>query len=645
MIAITVNHLSKYYGITPVFEDICFTLPEGARLGIVGPNGAGKTTLLRIISGKLMADGGSVSILDRLEVGFLQQEGEYEYQGTPYEEMRRTFDWVFQIEGRLREIEHIMGELHQSDPAGYQKLSEEYARLTDRFEQANGYGFESAIMGVLRGLGFDDEEIHRPAKTLSGGQQSRLALGAMLLRRPDILMLDEPTNHLDIKSIAWLEDYVKSYHGTVVIVSHDRYFLDAVCTCIAEISLHKLSMYQGNYSQYVVARDQAHKLQQKNYELNRREIKRQEQIISMYKRFNREKSLRAAHSREKALAKMDRVEKPQDTAGIRFSFEIARRTGEDVLIAEELSMDFGAGALFENLDLHVRAGDRVGIVGQNGIGKTTLLRILTGEILPTCGAFRWGTGTEIGYYDQKQAGLHMDNTVLDEIWNDYPSMDHQKIRDRLAMFLFRGDDIEKTVGTLSGGEKGRLALLKLLLGNKNVLLLDEPTNHLDYESCQVLEDALQDFDGTTIFVSHDRYFINRVATRIFEMRDDGFTDYPGNWDAYLNHQQLESRQGLEDEDGGQTKTMRKKQERQSREKEAALRQKRRAVKDVEEHIAQAEQDVAALEEALSQTEGKTPEELSSLSHTYARRQEELDHMMQEWEKTVEELSAAEEETP
>ncbi|MDD4797564.1 MAG: ABC-F family ATP-binding cassette domain-containing protein [Eubacteriales bacterium] len=641
MIAITVNHLSKYYGITPVFEDISFTLPERERLGIVGPNGAGKTTLLRIISGKLSADAGAVSLLDRLEVGYLQQEGEYEYQGTPYEEMRRTFDWVFEIEGRMREIEHTMGEIHLSDPAGYQKLSEEYARLTDRFEQANGYGFESAIMGVLRGLGFDDEEIQRPARTLSGGQQSRLALGAMLLRRPDILLLDEPTNHLDIKSIAWLEDYIRSYHGTVVIVSHDRYFLDAVCTCIAEIALHKLTMYQGNYSQYVVARDRARELQQKNYELNRREIQRQEEIIAMYKRFNREKSLRAARSREKALAKMERVERPQDAAGIRFSFEVARRTGEDVLLAEDLSKDFGTGPLFERLDMHVRAGDRVGIVGRNGIGKTTLLRILTGELLPTTGAFRWGTGTEVGYYDQKQAGLNPDNTALDEIWNDYPSLDHQTIRDRLAAFLFRGDDIEKMVGTLSGGEKGRLALLKLLLGNKNVLLLDEPTNHLDYESCQVLEDALLDFHGTTLFVSHDRYFINRIATRIFEMRDDGFTDYPGNWDAYLNHQQLENRQDLPGESDGQTRTMRKKQERQSREKEAALRQKRRAVKDAEDRITQAEQDVAALEEALTHTYEKTPDEIATLSRDYASRQAELDALMHEWERAVEALSAEE----
>ncbi|MDD3243948.1 MAG: ATP-binding cassette domain-containing protein, partial [Eubacteriales bacterium] len=403
-------------------------------------------------------------------------------------------------------------------------------------------------------------------------------------------------------------------------------------------------VYQGNYTQYVQARDEFIKQQEKRYELNRREIQRQEEIIAMYKRFNREKSLKAAHSREKALAKVERVERPSEDATIQFSFEAARRTGEDVLLAEDLSKDFGVGALFEHLDLHVRAGDRVGIVGRNGIGKTTLLRILTGELPATCGAYRWGTGTEIGYYDQKQAGLNLENTVLDEIWDAYPTMDHQKVRDTLASFLFRGDDIDKIVGSLSGGEKGRLALIKLLLGNKNVLLLDEPTNHLDHDSCQVLEDALQKFQGTVLFVSHDRYFINRIASRIFEMRDDGFTDYPGNWDAYMNHKLLESREGLGEPDDGQTRTMRRKQERQTREKEAALRQKRRAAKEAEENVSQCEQRIAQLEEALADTAGKTPDELTALSQEYARLGEQLEQLMDDWEKAMDELNAAQEES-
>lgn len=629
MIQISLENIAKRYGVETILENVSLAIQEGRRLGVVGANGAGKTTLLRIIAGELTPDEGSVRKPDGLKIGYLAQESMAVPAGTPWEEMLTVFEDIFRMEERLRGLEAEMSERH-ADAAGFARLSEEYARLTERFEAANGYGYRSAILGVLKGLGFDEEQIYRKASTLSGGQQSRLALAKLLLYKPDILLLDEPTNHLDIQSTQWLEGFIADFPNTVVIVSHDRYFLDAVCDSIAEISFNRLTPYEGNYTEYMIAREERVSLQQKAYELNQREIKRHEEIIRRYKQYNREKSLRAAHSWEKKLSRIEKVEKVRKADEVRFAFEAARRTGSDVLVAEDLAKSFGQVKLFSSLGLHIRAGDRVGIVGRNGIGKTTLLRILMGEIAQDAGFFRWGAGVQAGYYDQKQQGLTPEKTVVDEVWDAYPTLEPQRIRDMLAAFLFRGDDILKRIADLSGGERGRVALVKLLLGRCNVLLLDEPTNHLDILSCQVLEDALLDFEGTLLFVSHDRYFINRIATRVLEMEDSGVTDYPGDWDSYAAHKASESRPP--EIDDGLTKTERRKQDKLSRRAEAEIRERRRAVKQLEDKIASIEAEIAELEQKLSYPAGLAPAEITELSQLHDRKKNECDGLIAQWEE-------------
>ena len=632
MIQITLEKVAKHYGIETVIENVSLAIQQGQHLGIVGPNGAGKTTLLKIITGQLSHDEGTVTKPEGLRIGYLAQESMAVPGGTPWEEMLTVFAEVFEMENRMRQLEHDMGEQHE-DPAAFKRLSDEYSLMTERFEAGNGYGYRSAILGVLKGLGFDDEQINRRAGTLSGGQQSRLALAKLLLRKPDALLLDEPTNHLDIASIGWLEDYLHSYPGTVIIVSHDRYFLDAVCDSIAEISLTHLTLYSGNFTEYMIEREERMKLQQKAYAQNQREIQRHEEIIRRYKQYNREKSLKAAHSWEKKLSKIDRVDRVREEAAINFSFEAARRTGSDVLMTDGLSKAFGPTKLFTGLNLHIKAGDRVGIVGRNGIGKTTLLRILNGELTQDAGFLYWGTGVQVGYYDQKQQGLTPEKKVIDEVWDAYRTMEPQRVRDTLASFLFRGDDILKRISDLSGGERGRVALIKLLLGKYNVLLLDEPTNHLDTNSCQVLEDALLDFNGTLLFVSHDRYFINRIATRVMEMTDEGVTDYPGNWDAYLNHKVIENRPPAFDEYEGVTKTERRKQDRQSREAEAAQRERRKVVKQLEDQITAKEGEITALEGRLSNPAGLSPAEISRLSEEHDSKKLECDKLIEQWEES------------
>ncbi len=636
MIQITLDKVAKHYGVDTVIQDVSLAIQTGQRLGLVGANGAGKTTLLKIITGELVPDEGSVRKPDGLRIGYLAQESMAVPGGTPWEEMLTVFEEVFRIEERLRQLEHDMGELHE-DPVAFARLSEEYDKLTLRFEQGNGYGYKSAILGVLKGLGFSEEQIYRKASTLSGGQQSRLALAKLLLRKPDILLLDEPTNHLDIQSTAWLEEYIREFPNTVIVVSHDRYFLDAVCDSIAEVALTRLTLYQGNFTEYMIQREERINLQQKAYELNRREIQRHEEIIRRFKQYNREKSLKAAHSWEKKLARIDRVEKVRNEATVNFSFDTVRRTGGDVLLAQGLGKSFGPTRLFENMDLHIKAGDRVGIVGRNGIGKTTLLRILMGELKQESGHFYWGTGVQPGYYDQKQQGLSPEKTVIDEVWDTYRTLDPQQIRDTLAAFLFRGDEINKRIADLSGGERGRVALIKLLLGKYNVLLLDEPTNHLDTNSCQVLEDALLDFDGTLLFVSHDRYFINRVATRVLEMRDDGVTDYPGNWDEYLLHKAAEKNQKDAEEDDGLTRTERKKQDKLSRQAEAELRERKRAVKALEEQVTKVEEEIAALEQKLSDPAGLGPADIEKLSLEHDEKKKLCDELIAQWEEALEAL--------
>ena len=469
---------------------------------------------------------------------------------------------------------------------------------------------------------------------LSGGERTRLCLGRMLLTEPDLLLLDEPTNHLDLKSIAWLEEYLTSYRGAVLVVSHDRYFLDRVCGRMAELLLGTVETYTGNYTEYLEKRTAVYEIRMKAWELQQKEIARQEAIIAMYRRFNREKSIKAAESKEKRLEKIERLEKPQEEGTVRFRFETRRRTGDDVLMTDGLTKSYGERILFRELALHVRSGDRIALIGDNGTGKSTLLRCLIGEEKPDAGVIRWGTGVDIGYYDQHQAGLHENKTVLDEVWDRFPRMEQYEVRGALGLFLFTGDDVFAPVSTLSGGEKGRVALTELMLRKDNVLLLDEPTNHLDMDSREVLENALRDFPGTIIAVSHDRYFINRFAEKVFVLDSSEIREYLGDYDSYLAKV---SRDAAPDGSGPQqTRTAMDKEKRKNREEERKVRELKDRLRAAEQAISRAEADAAALERELADPEiWKEPEGAAETTRRYNALKEEINRLYEEYEQLEE----------
>ena len=531
MILLTLQNVNKSFAMNEVLKDVNLTLQAGQRMGLVGVNGSGKSTLFRLINGDMAPDSGTIALVKGMRVGMLTQDADIQSTLTIQEELERVFEPVRQMEARMRQMEHEMAEKHD-DPQAFDQLSRAYSRLVDRFEDAGGYEWPSRIQGVLAGLGFARGRETQPANLLSGGEKTRLCLARLLLTQPDLLMLDEPTNHLDLASTQWLEETLKKYRGTVLVISHDRYFLNAVCDCMAELSMKRLTQYAGNYDRFAVQRQANLERQLKEYKMQQAEIARQEAIIARYRMYNREKSIKAAESREKRLEKLDRIEKPVSEQKVRFNFTARRRTGDDVLMLKELSKGFEGRTLFEHFNLHLRAGDRVAIIGPNGVGKSTLLNIIAGKLAADHGTVNFGSNVDLGYYDQQHAGLHPEKDVMNEVWDDFPRLEPDRVRGVLALFLLTGDDVFQPVGTLSG-ERGRVALAKLMLKQDNLLLLDEPTNHLDMDSREVLEAALEDFEGTLLTVSHDRYFINRVATRVIEMSPEGAVEYLGNYDDYL----------------------------------------------------------------------------------------------------------------
>lgn len=638
MILMTVQGVSKSFGMKSVLKDISLTLQQGARMGLIGVNGSGKSTLFRLIAGQMEPDEGSISLMRGTRVGMLTQEADIQSDLTVREELSRVFEPVREMERRLRALEEEMAQKHE-DEAELDRLSREYARLTDRFEDAGGYEWPSRIQGVLAGLGFAKGREDQPASVLSGGEKTRLCLARLLLTQPDLLMLDEPTNHLDLSSIQWLEDTLKKYRGTVLIISHDRYFMNSVCDCMAEISMRRLVQYEGNYDQFTVKRQADIERQIREYKLQQAEIARQQAIIQRYRMYNREKSIRAAESREKRLEKMERLERPVDEQHVRFSFEARRRTGDDVLKVHGLAKGFEGRRLFENFDLHLRAGDRVAIIGPNGVGKSTLLNIIARKLKADAGEVEFGANVDLGYYEQHQTGLDPEKDVLNELWDAFPRLDLDRVRSVLALFLFTGDDVYKKISMLSGGEKGRVSLCKLMLKRDNLLLLDEPTNHLDMDSREVLEGALEDFDGTILTVSHDRYFINRVADRIIEMRPDGVKEYLGNYDDYLEKKRREEA-GLEDAAAsGMTKTQLDKQRR----KERLLREGKKALEKqleaAEARIADAEKEIQDLEARMADPElYQRPDEARETARRHAELQAGMDALYEEWEALSEAVS-------
>ena len=525
------HNLNKSFGERVIVRDGSFHIEEREKAAFVGVNGAGKSTVLKMIIGEEPLDGGNVILTKGKQLGYLAQQQNLESGNTVYEELKTAKSDIILLEQQIRSIEQ---ELKTLSGGALEARLEAYNRLMSEFESKNGYAYESEIVGVLKGLGFQEEDFEKPADTLSGGQKTRVSLGKLLLTNPDILLLDEPTNHLDLNSISWLETYLLNYPGAVFIVSHDRFFLNRVVTKVVEIEHGSIRMYSGNYKAYSDKKRQIRDAQMKEYLNQQREISRQEAVIEKLRSFNREKSIKRAESREKMLNKMTVVEKPlSDVQEIHFSLEPSCVSGNDVLSVEELSKQYDGQPLFSHASFEIKRGEHVAVIGGNGTGKTTLLKILNGLADADSGSFSLGTKVHIGYYDQEHHVLHDRKNIFEEISDDYPSLNNTEIRNTLAAFQFTGDDVFKLVGDLSGGEKGRVSLAKLMLSEANFLILDEPTNHLDITSKEILEQALNDYTGTVLYVSHDRYFINQTASRILELSGQTFVNYIGNYDYYL----------------------------------------------------------------------------------------------------------------
>ena len=530
------SHVSKSFGTDVVLNDISFHIEENEKAAIVGINGAGKSTLLKIIVGELPSDQGFVTLARGKTMGYLAQHQDLASHQTIYGELLEVKRAVLDMEERIRSLEI---EMQSAQGQKLDQMFETYTRLTHQFELENGYGCQSEIIGVLKGLGFSEEDFNREISTLSGGQKTRVSLGKLLLSRPDIILLDEPTNHLDMKSIAWLENYLLNYKGAVIIVAHDRYFLDKVATKIIELDQGQGMVFLGNYTSYSQKKAQVREAKMKAYLNQQQEIRHQEEVIANLKSFNREKSIKRAESREKMLSKIEVLEKPSevnDEMALCLKPDIL--SGNDVITIRNLSKSFGHNHLFSHIDIDIKRGERVSVIGDNGTGKTTLLKIINQMLPADSGQITLGTRVHIGYYDQDHQVLHMEKTLFDELQDTYPDLTNTRVRNVLAAFLFTGDDVFKRIGDLSGGERGRVSLAKLMLSNANFLILDEPTNHLDITSKEILEHALNQYTGTVLYVSHDRYFINRTATRILELTGETFINYIGNYDYYLEKREL-----------------------------------------------------------------------------------------------------------
>lgn len=631
MIVLACDRITKSFGVDIILNQITFSVNEGSRLGVVGGNGAGKTTLFNIIAGEMSPDSGEIYKLRDTTMAYLPQNTVLMSEKTIWDELMEVFRPLLDMEETLRQMEAKMADYISMDEGEYTRLLNEYSRLQETFDRQGGYSYESFIRGVLVGLGFSPEEFDSPIDHLSGGQKTRVALTKVLLEKPSLLLLDEPTNHLDLDAMQWLEEYLQSYPGTIMIISHDRYFLDALCDHILEVENKTARLYSGNYSSYVDQKAQWIAQREREYKAQQREIARQEEIIERYRSFNREKSIRAAESRQKRLDKMERVEKVYHGDQISFSFDIDRQSGRDVLAVDSLSKAFGDNRLFEDISFNIRLGDRVALIGPNGCGKSTLFKIILGKIPPSSGTVKTGTGVEIGYYDQELQSLDPNNTVLEELWRDFPQMRETEIRNALAARLFRGDSVYKSVGSLSGGEKGHLLLTKLVLANNNFLLLDEPTNHLDMPSREELERALLEFPGTILMISHDRYFLNKLANRVIAMESGGITEYLGNYDDYVNKKrELQALAEQKDKESVSKTISREERRRQRMERERA-REERERLENLEGQIHQMEEEIKELESLMADPAlYDDVDRMLDVQQRYAQVKEELEELYSKW---------------
>lgn len=623
------NNISKSFGIDEVIKNASFHIEEREKAAIVGINGAGKTTLLRIIMGEYSADSGEVVIAKDRTIGYLAQHQNLSGDNTIYDELLSVKQDIIDLERKIRKLELDM---HGREGAELEAVMEAYSKSTHQFELQNGYAYKSEVVGVLKGLGFDDSDFEKRMSTLSGGQKTRVALGRLLLSKPDIIMLDEPTNHLDMNSIAWLENYLVNYDGSVIIVAHDRYFLDKVVTKVIEVERGVVSVFSGNYSDYAAKKKQLMDAKLKEYYNQQRDIKHQEEVIAKLKSFNREKSIKRAESREKLLDKIEVIDKPitvQET--MHFKLEPAKESGNDVLSVGGLSKSFGSQKLFEDVSFEIKKGEKVALIGNNGTGKTTILKIINHIIEADSGKVRLGANVEIGYYDQEHNVLHMDKTAFEEIGDAYPDMSNTQIRNMLACFLFTGDDVFKKIGDLSGGERGRVSLAKLMLSNANFLILDEPTNHLDIMSKEILESALNRYTGTVLYVSHDRYFINKTAGRIIELSANTVTNYIGNYDYYLEKRDIlapKEIKAAKEEKSTAVKDDWKAQ----KEEQARIRKRQSDIAKIEKSIEKLEAENAGIDEQLALPEVYTDvPKLMKLNERKQQIGEELTKLYEEWE--------------
>jgi len=631
--------ITKSYGTEVILDKISFNLDEKEKAAIVGVNGAGKTTLFKIITDSISYDDGQLYIPKDTTIGYLEQNIDIRSEKTLYEEMLSVFEPLFRIEEKLRDMENRMSNITVKEYAGFM---DQYSRLQHEFEDSDGYSYKSRISGVLKGLGFSDEDYSQPVCTLSGGQKTRVFLGRLLLMKPDLLLLDEPTNHLDIESIQWLEDFLKGYGGSVLIISHDRYFLDRTVTKIIEIENRHSTVYNGNYSFFITQKEALRASQLKQYNEQQREIKHQEEVIKTLRQFNREKSIKRAESREKALSKIERLDKPEnlpEKMHLRLTPKI--QSGNDVLSVDKLSMAFDNNNLFSNVSFEIKRGEKVAIIGPNGIGKSTMFKIILGELTPKAGKTLLGVNVYPGYYDQEHHELNDNNTIFDEIHNAYPSMTNGELRNVLAAFVFTGDDVFKTIGALSGGEKGRVSLAKIMLSKSNFLILDEPTNHLDMYSKEILEDAINSYDGTILYISHDRYFIDKTAERTLELSKNGVTQYLGNYSYYLEKKAEKLR--LEQLEGAIVKNVSaqtspvaadsKTDWLLQKEEQAKARKKANEIKKVEDEIEKIEKRINELNELLFSTEiNSDSEKLKTLYEEKTSLEENLESLYEKWEK-------------
>lgn len=628
MAIISVRNLNKSFLYNEIFKDVSFHLEKGDKIGLIGQNGAGKTTLFNILTNEVESDSGDIFIGKNISITHLKQHVRISSDNTVLKECKSIFADVFQLESSIRDLELKIADASQSLEE-LNILLEEYGRMTEEFHNVDGFSIDSRVVGVLKGLGFSEEEFNMQVNNLSGGQKSRLHLAKLLLTNPDLMLLDEPTNHLDIDTISWLERYLKDYNGTLIVISHDRFFLDNVVNRIFLLENTKLTTYDGNYTNYMAARKIELEILNRQYENQQTEIAIQQKIIDRFLSVGREKAIRQGLSRQKQLEKIELLDpiKTTSTANIKFTTSI--KTGHDIFIAEDLSKSFGEKKIFENIDFQFYKGDRVGLVGKNGVGKTTLFKIISDEISSDTGKLQRGSNVIIGYFDQEMAGLDPENTVIEEIWDAYPKLTHFQVRSYLAKMMFVGENILKEIKFLSGGEKARISLLKLMLSNANVLLMDEPTNHLDIDSKEILEDALRDYEGSVMSISHDRYFLNNFANKIWDMTSSSITEYLGNYD-YFSEKKAELSRPEELYDYV-TKTEKKNAYKKVKAIEDEERKQKKAMNELLESIERLEAEVSELEDKMADPEvSKDYQRVMDLDLLRVSKQNELEILYEKW---------------